>query len=114
MTGDDKADNDSDDFNSFEEDLAESDRRRNAELAYLFGQESVEQVSQIDAADLSLNKDMTDCISLGVRQVKEQKNNPHAQKKLLEKMSPGERLVLCLWIMDMDLLDKIQMRSYLE
>ena len=92
----------------------EASKRQNQELGYLFGPEIVEQAQQIDITDLNLNKDITDTISSGVKQLKNLKNNPDAQINLVNEMAPGARIVLCMWIMEMGLLDKIQIRSYLH
>ena len=92
----------------------EASDRLNAELAFLFGKETVDQASQIDIADLNLNEKIIDSISTGVRKLKELKDNPNAQITLVNEMEPGTRLVLCMWIMDMGLLEKIQNRSYLD
>ena len=100
-----------------EADLAksiEANQHLHKELSFLFGTEIVELASQIDVSDLNLNKEMTDSIAAGVKQLKQQKNRPDAQRALLDKMESGARIVLCLWIMDMDLLDKIQDRSYVQ
>ena len=107
---------DPDTIEEFETDLVESieaSERLKLELSFLFGNEIVEQAMQIDIADLNLNKDIIDCISTGVRQLKTLKDNPNSQLDLVNTMEPGARIVLCLWIMDMGLLDKIQNRSYL-
>ena len=105
------------DATEMETDLArsiEAHRHLQKELSFLFGKDVVDLVSQIDVSDLNLNKEMTNSISIGVKQLKGQKNRPDAQRALLDKMEPGARLVLCLWIMDMDLLDKIQDHSYIQ
>ena len=87
--------------------------RIQAELTFLFGQETVKQAYQLDIADLSLNENMVQCIATGVSRLKELRDNPTAQKQLVQELQPGERLLLCLWIMDLDLIDKMQTRSYL-
>ncbi len=97
-------------------DLAESIEaydRLQEELSFLFGRETVVQASHIDIADLNLTKDMTDSISAGIRQLKKLRTDPDAQKDLVNGMEAGARIVLCMWIMEMDLLEKIQSRSYL-
>ena len=117
MVAPDNPEMDSDTAEGFATDLAESieaNHRLNKELSFLFGEEIVEQANQLDIAELNLNKDIIDCISTGVRQLKELKSNPKAQMDLVNAMAPGARIVLCLWIMDMELLDKIQTRSYLN
>lgn len=83
------------------------------ELSFLFGEEIIEQARLIDIADLNLHDDMTARIGEGMRQLKELKHDPEAQRHWVSEQSPGLRLLLCLWIMDMGLLDKIQERSYL-
>ena len=91
--------------------LAENEHL-NEELAFLFGKETVDQARQIDIVDLNMNKEMMDSISTGVRKLKELKHNPNAQINLVNELQPGARLVLCMWILDMGLLEKIQTRPY--
>ena len=85
-----------------------------AELAYLFGTETVSLAYQIDIADVNLNEKMIDSISAGVRRLKELKHDPGAQLGFVRGLEQGTRLLLCMWIMDMDLLGKIQEGSYLD
>lgn len=82
------------------------------ELAFLFGSETVGLTSQIDIVDLNLNEKMIDCITAGVRRLKELKADPDAQRNFVNRLEPGAQLLLCMWIMDMELLDKIQDQSY--
>ena len=86
----------------------------NKELSFLFGQDLVEQAEQIDIVDLNLNDDITKAISTGIKQLKNLKNNPEAQLDFINSLSSGSRIVLCMWIMEMGLLDKIQTRSYIS
>jgi hypothetical protein len=78
------------------------------ELSQLFGVDTVEQARQIDVADLNMNDKMIATISDGVRKLKGLRMDPGAQRHLISGMEPGARLVLCLWIMDMGLLQKIR------
>ena len=97
-------------------DLAASlaDRKRLlAELGFLFGADIVEQADQVDIADLNLTDPVIESITAGVRRLKQLKHKPEAQLAMVRAMTAGESIVLCLWIMDMDLLDKIQDHSYL-
>ncbi|MFT7460270.1 MAG: hypothetical protein ACI909_002958 [Planctomycetota bacterium] len=117
MHNSDKTELDIDSPDGLENDLSssiETNRKLNEELSFLFGQETVELAGQIDNADLNFNKDILACISAGVKRLKQFKHDPDAQIKLINEMEPGARLVLCMWIMDMDLLDKIQSDSYLN
>ena len=84
------------------------------ELSFLFGKDLVMQVEQIDIADINLNQDIIECISAGVKQLKALKHNPQAQVDYLASLNAGEQLVLCLWIKDMDLLEKIQDHPYTQ
>ena len=84
------------------------------ELSFLFGKDLVMQVEEIDIADINLNQDIIECISAGVKQLKELKHKPQAQLDYLASLTAGEQLVLCLWIKDMDLLEKIQVRSFIQ
>ena len=78
------------------------------ELSFLFGGDIVEQARMIDIADLNLTDEMTTSIGEGIRQLKQLKHDPEAQRQWVSEQAPGVRLLLCLWIMDMDLLEKIQ------
>ena len=105
----------SDDLKDINEDLKQSvrdDEHTRRELEYLFGPQVVEQARQIDIADLNLNEEMTKCIATGVSDLKKFRSDPAAQIRLVHAMEPGARLLLCMWIMDMELLDRIQIRSY--
>ncbi len=87
--------------------------RTSEELAFLFGRETVEQADQLDIADLNLNEEIVACIAGGIRTLKELQDNPGAQVNYVNGLQPGARLLLCLWVMDMGLLEKIRKRSYL-
>jgi len=82
------------------------------ELSFLFGGDIVEQARLIDIADLNFTDEMTDGIGVGIRKLKQLRHHPVAQRQWISEQAPGLCLLLCLWIMDMDLLDKIQIRSY--
>jgi hypothetical protein len=77
-------------------------------LTELFGREIVDQARLVDAADLILDEKMTACISSGVTRLKQLRHYPAKQRELLDGMGPGEQLLLCMWVMEMDLLDKIR------
>lgn len=84
------------------------------ELSYLFGEGIVMQARLLDIADLNLTDEMTVIIGKGVRQLKQLKDDPNAQQQWVNELAPGSRLLLCLWLIDMDLLEKIQTCSYLK
>lgn len=86
----------------------EEEERRMRELTQLFGTDIVEQARRIDVADLNMNEKMTAVISDGVRKLKALRTDPGAQANLVNGMDPGSRLVLCMWIMDMGLVEKIR------
>jgi hypothetical protein len=50
---------------------------------------------------------MTASITAGITALKQLRKDPAAQKRLIADMQPGERLLLCMWVMEMELLDKI-------
>ncbi len=90
------------------------DARLRNELAFLFGTDTVELAGQIDIADLNLNDKMIDCIGAGVKRLKELRGDPGAQLHFIKTMDPGAQLLLCMWIMEMDLLEKIQNDTYIK
>ena len=81
------------------------------ELSFLFGGDIVEQASLIDIADLNFTDVMTASVGEGIRQLKRLKHDPEAQRQWLSEQASGLRLLLCLWIMDTDILDQIQTRT---
>lgn len=82
------------------------------ELSFLFGKDIVEQARLIDIADLNFTDEMTESIGVGIRKLKQLRDHPMAQRQWVSEQAPGLSLLLCLWIMDMNILDKIQIRSY--
>ena len=92
----------------------EDHARAQDELAFLFGRETVEQAGQLDIADLGLSDEIAACIADGIKTLKQLQDKPAAQVNFVNSLQPGARLLLCMWIMDMDLLKKIQRRSYLQ
>jgi hypothetical protein len=95
-------------------DLIAEKKRQEKELSFLFGKEIVEQARLIDVVDFNLSDEMTKCISKGVTRLKNLHNQADAQIQFIEEMAPGERLVLCMWIMEMDLLPKLQSSNYVQ
>lgn len=104
--------NDPEENDDIAQDIAE-DESLVRELTFLFGEEIVDQARVIDSADLNMTDAMTASVGEGVRQLKQLIKDPQGQRQWVAKQSPAEQLLLCLWIMDMGLLDKIQTRSYL-
>ena len=90
----------------------EDHKRAQDELAFLFCKETVEQATQLDIADLRLSDEIVACIADGIRTLKQLRDKPAAQVNFVNSLQPGARLLLCLWIMDMGLLKKLQKRSY--
>ena len=78
------------------------------QLSSLFGSDTVEQACLIDVADLNLDEHMISCITNGLTRLKQMRNNPDAQISHVRTMEPGERLLLCMWILEMDLQEKIR------
>ncbi len=96
------------DIQQHEIDFAAEKMKVHQHLAVLFGEDIVEQAELIDIADLNISDKMTGCISDGVVQLKKLKGKVESQRGLIDALSKGEKLVLCMWILEMDLLDKIQ------
>jgi len=89
-------------------DQQEQAKRQDDQLSVLFGRETVQQARLLDVADLNLNEEMTGFITAGLTRLKQLRNHPGAQQDMVNKMAQGERLLLCMWIMDMGLLEKIR------
>ena len=90
-----------------QEDIKAADRDRQA-LAALFGDDIVEQAGLVDIATLNLTDDITKVIADGVRQLKQLRGDTSAQQAYINELPQGSRLLLCMWVMDMNLLDSIR------
>ena len=88
--------------------MSDENELPDAQLSSLFGSDTVEQARLIDVTDLNLDERMISCITIGLTRLKQMRNNPDAQISLVRTMEPGERLLLCMWILEMDLLEKIR------
>lgn len=77
-------------------------------LVDLFGDDIVEQAMLIDAVDLNLSDSMTTAISAGVAGLKQRRGDMAAQRRFVAAMQPGEQLLLCMWVLEMELLDRIR------
>ncbi len=90
--------------------IIQATERRDKELSCLFDRETVEQAALLDIADINLSDEMVQCISNGITRLKQVTGDTEAQRNLIQDMTPGEQLLLCMWIREMDLLGKIQPR----
>jgi len=77
------------------------------ELSRLFGQDIVEQARLVDVVDLNLDDRMTACITSGITRLKQKRGDFVAQQVMVATMEAGEKLLLCMWIIEMELMDKI-------
>lgn len=96
------------------ENMSEQQQQLLDELSFLFGRQTVEQACMLDVVDLNLNETMTASIISGLTKLKQLRGNPESQQELINSMEAGGRLLLCLWIMEMGLLDKVRSRPYLQ
>jgi len=78
------------------------------ELSRLFGRDTVEQACLLDIADINLSDKMVQSISDGMTRLKQSSGNIKDQRNLIQDMAPGERLLLCMWVREMELLEKIR------
>lgn len=76
-------------------------------LTKLFGAEIVEQAKLIDVVDLNLDDKMTACITAGVTGLKQRRGDSAGLRRYVESLQPGEQLLLCMWIREMELTDKL-------
>ncbi len=81
-------------------------------LVELFGLDTVEQASLLDVVDLNLDDKMTGAISAGVIRLKKLRGDTVAQQAMIAAIEPGERLLLCMWVMEMELLDRISEQTF--
>jgi len=81
--------------------------RLETELACLFGRETVTQARCTDIADLELDAVFMDGIAETAGQLIQAKGQPRDQRALVEGMGRDKRLVLCMWLIDTDMADKL-------
>lgn len=83
------------------------EQRIDNELAALFGRDLVEQAKQTDPADLLLSDSLMVEVYTAADELLARAGEPVAQRSVVRRLSEGTRLVLCMWIHDLDLAAKI-------
>ena len=81
--------------------------RRERELAALFGNDLVHRASVTDPAELDLSAELMDAVWDAADRLLRDAGNPPAQRAYVEGLSAAVRLVLCMWILDLDLAGKL-------
>ena len=83
-----------------------------SELACLFGKKTVTRAKRTDIVDLRVDADFMDGIADTAGQLLEAKDNPRKQRRLVGSMDQDKRLVLCMWVMDMEMTDRLMTNLY--
>ena len=81
--------------------------RVDAEIASLFGRELVNLARRTDVVDLDLEADYIDGLADAAEELLQVKGQSEKQRKMVDAMSAGERLALCMWMLDTDMAVKL-------
>ena len=82
-------------------------QQRERELSALFGKELVDRARFTDPAELDLSAELMDTVWTGADQLLRDAGNPTVQRAFVEQLPDAVRLVLCMWIMDLELAGKL-------
>jgi len=77
------------------------------ELAFLFGQATVHQAKQSDIVDLDLDIEFLNGVSEIAGQLLKLTGQPIQQRKFVARLNADNRLMLCMWLMDTGIADKL-------
>lgn len=82
---------------------AKAASRLERELSALFGHELFKQATATDPADLALSAELMDAVHDAADSLLEYASDPKMQRVIVKALSADVRLVLCMWIHDLDL-----------
>lgn len=82
-------------------------QRLDHELAALFGRGTVERAKATDPAHLPLSAELMEQVHDAADSLLELAGDTVAQRELVAGLSADARLVLCMWVHDMDLAVKL-------
>ena len=77
--------------------------RKNRELVSLFGADMVSKAQATDVAGLSLSAELMDAVHDAADRLLTVAGRPEEQRRIVSELPSLTRLVLCMWIMDMEL-----------
>lgn len=82
-------------------------QRRERELAALFGEDCLAQARVTDPADLHLTADLMETVWDAADDLLRDAGNPEKQRATIAAIPEGTRLVLCMWVLDLELAGKL-------
>ncbi len=88
--------------------VSEQDEQTSAFLSRLFGEQTLRLTRRLDVADLHINDAMTQSIGASVSELKRLKGDVSGQKAYIAGLEEGARLLLCLWVTDMALHERLR------
>jgi len=71
----------------------------------------VSQARLTDPAELDLSAALMEAVWDAADQLLRDAGNPYAQRAYVQGMPEAARLVLCMWVMDLELVRKLQERT---
>lgn len=86
-------------------------QQRERELADLFGEETVYRARLTDPAELDLSAGLMNAVWDAADYLLREAGNSLAQRACVDRLSDAVRLVLCMWILDLDLAGKLYARA---
>ena len=86
-------------------------RKMDAELAVLFGDVTVRIARMVDPVMLALSADLMDRVHDGADALLARSGRPGAQRRYVAGLPSDVRLILCMWMMDLDLAAKLTARA---
>jgi len=78
-------------------------RRLTHELKCLFGSEITDKADNIDASSIELSSEQVERIDHTVEKLLSNTRHPLKQQRIVSTMNDQDKLVLCLWLSDLNI-----------
>lgn len=89
---------------------AKTASRLERELTALFGRDLLKQAKAIDPADLELSEELMDAVHDAADHLLDHAGNPAMQRVVVMALPADVRLVLCMWLFDLELVATLTAR----
>jgi uncharacterized protein (DUF2342 family) len=85
--------------------------RLDKELVCLFGRDTVQEAISTNPATLSISGALMDSVHAAADDLLAHVSDPGAQRRIVAGLPPTTRLVLCMWVQDLNLAADFHVRA---
>jgi hypothetical protein len=81
------------------------------ELIVLFGRGRVEMAEAVDVVELDLTAPRMEAVQAACDELLKHTGQPRRQREIVDSLTDGTALVLCMWLMDTDFAGRVTMAA---